>query len=223
VGLLDEKIRSYIEPPPLIDSKDRTVKIWALKQKEGLEMRGKKQIFIFARHGETDCNKNGIIQGCRIDFPPNVEGIKQAGHIYKLLFIKPDIIISSPMKRARYMAEVVGKRMAIPVVYDSRWREGDFGNICGLTSKRVNELYPDRRAGKIHYSHNHLPFGGESRGDIIWRIFSAIRWIKDEFPNKIPLVVSHGTIISEVYWLYSGGRLRKAPHIENSSVHYMAF
>ena len=63
----------------------------------------------FVRHGQTDANKNGLIQGVS-DHPLNETGIKQAKEAAKLIkkkFPYFNAIISSSLSRAKKTAEVI--------------------------------------------------------------------------------------------------------------------
>ena len=56
-------------------------------------------MILFVRHGETDCNRQGIIQG-QLDAPLNEEGIKQAEetaekHVCRLAFVQKSGTITS--------------------------------------------------------------------------------------------------------------------------------
>lgn len=60
------------------------------------------------RHGETDTNYEGRINGMPTDKPLNANGIKQVEELKKHIDItKFDEIYSSPMKRAVQTAEIL--------------------------------------------------------------------------------------------------------------------
>ena len=64
------------------------------------------KLFI-VRHGETDWNVKKLLQG-KTDIELNENGIKQAEElIYKLDFNNIDIVISSPLKRAKQTATII--------------------------------------------------------------------------------------------------------------------
>jgi broad specificity phosphatase PhoE len=64
--------------------------------------------FYIIRHGETDWNKQGLVQG-RIDKELNTTGIEQAEYVVGKFFIdKPiDFIASSPLKRATETLDII--------------------------------------------------------------------------------------------------------------------
>ena len=70
------------------------------------------------RHGQTEWNKKGLYQG-KTDVPLNEEGKKQAMLVKeKLKDKKIDLIISSPLKRAKETAEIISDGK-IKIITDS--------------------------------------------------------------------------------------------------------
>jgi uncharacterized phosphatase len=72
---------------------------------------------LLVRHGETDWNADGRLQG-HTDRPLSDYGRRQAAQL----------------ARARETAEIVAERLRLPVVLDPDLREKDWGNWEGLTS-----------------------------------------------------------------------------------------
>ena len=98
------------------------------------------------RHGQTDWNVAGKIQGST-DIELNETGIKQAEATKeKLLGENIDVIISSPLKRARKTAEIIASGRDIPLIFDrffqvDRSRSKKLGTGLGLSIvKRMVEL-----------------------------------------------------------------------------------
>ena len=95
-------------------------------------------MIIFLRHGKTDWNDKGLLQG-RDDVPLNSQGIaqaKSAGYeISRALLekkIKIDKIITSPLSRAEVTANIISNALGnIPVMIDERLTERDFGILSG--------------------------------------------------------------------------------------------
>ena len=80
------------------------------------------KIFI-TRHGQTEWNALGRLQG-RKDIELNEVGKEQAlttGE--KIKDEKIDIIITSPLKRARETAEIINKQFNVEIVEDDRLME----------------------------------------------------------------------------------------------------
>ena len=90
------------------------------------------------RHGQTDWNLNGQIQG-QSDIPLNDTGRTQANNVAdKLSRFNLEYIISSDLNRAAETAQIIGNKLNIRVEYDARLREYDFGTLTGMTRKRLD-------------------------------------------------------------------------------------
>ncbi len=97
-----------------------------------------KSIICFIRHGETDWNTKGLMQG-RDDIPLNENGKNQAKNAAKCLqnalegsSFRFDKIITSPLSRASYTAERIAEAIGIDtLIYDHRLLERDFGILSG--------------------------------------------------------------------------------------------
>ena len=87
------------------------------------------------RHGETNSNVKGIIQG-QLDTPLNSFGRLQANATAdRFSTIKIDRIITSPLQRARHTAEAIASKQAgvakVQVEQDDRIQERGFGTLEG--------------------------------------------------------------------------------------------
>ena len=96
----------------------------------------KKVKICFIRHGQTDENLNGRVQG-RKDFPLNENGKEQAHILAKALKIRGDsfdCIYSSPLERAYDTASIIKSdlNLNIPIIKDDAFIERDFGIYEGV-------------------------------------------------------------------------------------------
>ena len=121
---------------------------------------------MFARHGETDWNFEGRLQG-HTDRPLNAYGREQAEALAGRL-AREDVaaIYASDLARARETAEIVGERLGLPVVLDPDLREKDWGTWEGLTA-----VERDR-----------VEFVGETAEAHQERILRALRRIAERLP-----------------------------------------
>src|ERR1700738_2430472 len=102
---------------------------------------------IFIRHGETDWNAEGRMQGQR-DIPLNDTGRAQArrnGTAIKAA--KPEAVdfdfLASPLSRSRETMEIVRAAMGLPpdgYATDDRLKELTFGTWEGLTDKDLRAV-----------------------------------------------------------------------------------
>lgn len=87
----------------------------------------------FLRHGETDWNLEGRTQG-RTDIPLNRNGELQAKESGAALKDKEiDVIITSPLKRAKKTAEIVQEQLNVDLIEREAFIELSFGDAEGLT------------------------------------------------------------------------------------------
>ena len=94
------------------------------------------------RHGQTDRNKEGRLQG-RNGLPLNEAGLRQAQDLkHKLSHINFDYVFSSPQERAIQTAEIV---TAMSCKVDTRLDVYDLGEADGLIKSEVimNGPLPD--------------------------------------------------------------------------------
>ena len=91
------------------------------------------------RHGETDWNKNKMMQG-NTDVPLNQNGINQALNISKFLEDKTiDVCYSSPLSRAYETAKLITNNGNI--IIDKRLEERELGEFEGKNSSLYDTHY----------------------------------------------------------------------------------
>jgi broad specificity phosphatase PhoE len=95
------------------------------------------------RHGRSVWNAQGRIQGCA-DPPLDEVGRAQARQLAERLREESvAALYTSPLRRSRETAEIIGQALDLPVVPDERLKEYDVGDLTGLTWEQVVEQYPD--------------------------------------------------------------------------------
>lgn len=169
---------------------------------------------LLVRHGETDWNKQGIIQG-RHDIPLNETGKKQAEYTMKQLQgIAFDHIFSSPLIRAKETAQIIadglGVKDEIKTITDLQ--ERDFGEADG---KPVSEYYPQVLQGDITDM--------ESDEELETRVFRALRTLAQENPNKRLLVVCHSHVIKAALHAINPEEYDYKTRLLNGSVTTLSF
>ncbi|GHU08483.1 hypothetical protein FACS189431_4820 [Alphaproteobacteria bacterium] len=170
------------------DGRDGTVlpDYFSARHSELVSESSKTSIY-FVRHGQTDWNKQGRAMG-RTDQPLNDEGRKQAEQAReKLKGKKIDLILSSPLKRAKETAEIINKDFNVPIIFRDELVERNFGEREGKIS--TPEDYEDN----WDYEKS-LTDTGESVKEIFERVHSLIDEIKEKYAGKNILVASHGGV-----------------------------
>lgn len=140
-----------------------------------------------ARHGQTQWNLDQKICG-RTDLPLTEEGHRQAQILAdKAKELSLDVIISSPMLRARKTAAAVAAVTGLTVQIDARLIEQDYGIYEGKPRKDPGFL-ANKRQFATRYP------GGESMFDVCHRIYSLIEDLKGKYPDQNVLLVCHGGV-----------------------------
>jgi broad specificity phosphatase PhoE len=152
---------------------------------------------LLVRHGETDWNADGRLQG-QTDRPLSDFGRQQARRLADELATEEfEAIYSSDLGRARETAEIVGARLELPVALDPDLREKDWGTWEGLTA----------------VERDHVEFAGETTEAHQERMLRALQRIAERHPGDgSVLVVTHGGSMRRIQTAATGMAL---PVVEN--------
>lgn len=157
------------------------------------------ELFI-VRHGQTDANINGIVQGW-MDTKLNDTGLQQARAAAELFTESIDVIYSSDLTRATQTAhEFVKKYANVPYIEDDRLRERHFGDATGDHRDRH-----DWEVFWASYDTISIP-NAESLKDYNKRVQSFIDMIKQSGYKKA-LIVTHGGTINRIQDLTSSNHV----------------
>ena len=162
----------------------------------------------FSRHGETDWNAEGRVQG-QFDTDLNETGRIQAdSNGLKLKALLPDPLgfdfIASPLKRTRETMERIRAGMGLaPGEYllDDRLMEVHFGDWQGFTLSEISMVHPELLEARHRDKWNFIPPGDDAENyDMLARRFAG--WLETV---KVPTVcVTHGGVIRSLYHLVTG-------------------
>ncbi|MBE5746257.1 MAG: histidine phosphatase family protein [Clostridiales bacterium] len=165
----------------------------------------------FVRHGQTDWNKIGKIQG-HIDIELNNEGKEQAQTVKeKLSGIKFDKVFSSPLKRAKETAKIICDQ---EIIIDDRLIERFNGELEGKLKKEI-KVFPDFN------NPNDTRFGIEPLNNFKERINSFLDEILKMYKDKNILVVTHAGVCLYVRCYFEGepdGNLNEKYKLKNCEV-----
>ena len=140
------------------------------------------------------------------DVPLSSAGVEQSRALgnwiaQRPLSERPEIVLSSPYRRARQTGELIVAAGAVPtsappMVVDERLREREFGVLDRLTRAGIVEFFPEQaelraRLGKFY----HRPPGGESWCDVILRLRSLIDTLSLHYPGRRVLIVGHEVVV----------------------------
>jgi len=163
--------------------------------------------FYFLRHGETDWNLQGRMQG-HTDIPLNATGEAQAVRAAQaLLGLGITRIVSSPLIRAHHTATVAANALQVPLILDEALKERTFGSFEGQVTAEVRAahgLKPEQSISEI------LPPDAEAWPITKTRALEFTQRLLAEYPNDTLLLVSHGAVFRALYEALGGPRMEAA-------------
>ena len=151
------------------------------------------------RHGQTDFNLMKKMQGGGTEKDLNETGINQAQETKKNLEnIKFDVILCSPMNRAKQTAQIIDNGRNLPIITDERIRERKLGEYEG-------HIVTDEIEKRIwNYDLNYNIPNGENLHDFEKRIIEFLKEAKQKYNEKTVLIVAHGGVAKVVKAYLSG-------------------
>ncbi len=147
---------------------------------------------VLARHGETEWNAIGRVQG-HMDIPLNERGRSQARELAASLRSHSiERVVTSDLIRARETGEIVAEALGLPppdIV--PALRERRFGVFEGLTRDECMQRYPE--AWEAWHARTGVPEGAEALDLAVARIHGALAALLARATTA--LAVSHGGIM----------------------------
>lgn len=178
------------------------------------------EIFLL-RHGETDWNKEGRLQG-RMDVPMNENGRKQISSsaiVLARILSELEVIISSPLVRAYESAKIVAEQLSYEkdnIILEPMVLERSFGVGEGLIYTELTEKFPD---GNYPES--------ESVEALIERAGDAFKKIVTLYQDKKQiLIVAHGAILYAMLTAITEGEIPYGGNMtkfDEGSIHRILF
>ena len=164
------------------------------------------------RHGQTDWNIDLRLQGTA-DIPMNDYGIEQVRNASLHLTSDWDVVISSPLGRAKHSAEILAERIgAEEVLIDNLLLERAFGIGEGMLYSEWHEKY-----SKL----DEIP-GAESTQAVAERARKLLGEMNSRYAGARVLAVSHGALIRFVLAEVTNGEIPpKGERLENASLHVL--
>ncbi len=146
---------------------------------------------ILVRHGETDFNRDGRIQG-RGRQPLNSTGLTQAGAVGEAVSAEmPFRLYSSPLVRAMQTAESISEAAQVTAVPLEGVEELDTGEFEGLTGPELRQRFPEIMASWDRNPDSTQMPGGESLRQVQDRAWKAVTDVARANPNQKVVIVTH--------------------------------
>lgn len=144
------------------------------------------KIFV-TRHGQTEWNSQNRVSGIT-DISLTEKGIVQAKQLStQLVDYEIDLIVSSPLIRAKSTADILSEVIGKKVIVDNRLREQNYGMYEGI----------DRDNEEFKFAKNQFASrlkNGESLLQVAQRVYNLIDEIKHKYANNNVMLVTHGGV-----------------------------
>lgn len=141
-----------------------------------------------ARHGETNWNKAGRLQGAT-DIPLNETGKKQAEECRRFFIErKIEAIFTSPLLRASKTAKIINEGFDLPLIEMPEFKERKFGKAEGMTYEERTKVFPRKNYPN---QENYKVFRR--------RLEMGLKKIQEAYPNEEVVLVAHGAVIHTIF------------------------
>ncbi len=138
----------------------------------------------------------GKLQG-RKDIPLNNNGILQAEECREFLKTTHwNVIITSPLKRAKETAEIINNEIKSPIIEMVEFIERDYGDAEGMTVTERLTAFPNK-----NYPNQ------DDRRTLTKRVIDGIQKINQLYLGKKVLLVAHGGVINTILSQFSNGEI----------------
>jgi probable phosphoglycerate mutase len=172
---------------------------------------------LLIRHGQTEWNKEGRIQG-HIDIPLNQTGREEAHRLGIVLQrFNPTFFLSSDLSRAQKTCEIIRSHCSpnSTVFTCEELREIHLGKLQGLTREEIDQLYGPEFSSKLRneplMDQDITRFMTESGESVFQRakkgITETLKRVEATRNSQRIVIVSHGGVIRRLiqYTSHSGG------------------
>jgi len=141
------------------------------------------------RHGESEWNAEGRLQGQTPNIPLTALGKRQANQAaIQLTNSGSQFVLSSDLLRAAETAEIIAHSLSVPLRLESDLREQSLGVFEGRMALEVRRETDDENWTDPSWR----PSGGESLQDVYLRLERLFSELSHEQPNGRVVVVTHG-------------------------------
>lgn len=147
------------------------------------------------RHGET---VGGLRFYGKTDIPISRQGLTQMWIATQKSSPYWHHIVASPLVRCAEFAQLLGHRYSIPVTFDERIKEINFGNWEGFTAAELIENYPEAITRFWENPLIYPPENGEYLLNFQARVLSAWHDIIVQYPGKKILLITHSGVIRTI-------------------------
>jgi probable phosphoglycerate mutase len=154
-------------------------------------------LFLF-RHGETDWNRQGRLQG-HTDTELNATGLAQAAALAERLRpYRLDAVVSSDLDRAWTTGRIVADELGVPLISEPGLREAQIGEAEGLFWPEVKSRFGEALTERWFTDDDAAFPGGETGLATRTRGLAALRRFTAAVPYRRIGVSTHGAMVRQL-------------------------
>ena len=159
--------------------------------------------FYVIRHGQTGMNVAHIYCGIT-DAELNALGRAQAWPVAcRMAYKNIGLIITSPLRRCIYMAELIKDRTGAPIVVMKNFVERNWGVYEGLTTDQVKAQYLHLYEANITRQYDNAPPNGETIRQVEMRVKEGLALIKAKYPDRNVAITTHGYVGRVIHGMFN--------------------
>ncbi|SNR38435.1 histidine phosphatase family protein [Blastococcus mobilis] len=153
---------------------------------------------LLVRHGQSEWNAAGLMQGQTAHVPLTPLGHEQArAAAAELAGLSPGALISSDLVRAVQTAEHCARATGLPIVTSPALREQGYGELEGRPSRELWDI--------VDWTDPHWSApGGESLAELQGRVGAFLKHLGAEPPADVIALVTHGDTIRAAQAVVAG-------------------
>lgn len=151
---------------------------------------------VLVRHGESNWNRTGLVQGWR-DPHLSTHGENQTKLLARKLSANHfKAIYSSPLRRAYQSAKILAAALGVSIKTCEGLKEMHLGKWEGKPLKRIEQEYPGMPSRWFERPTGVKIPGGESIASFRKRVITTLDEIRERHHDENIIVVAHGGVIS---------------------------
>lgn len=158
------------------------------------------------RHAQADGRRPGIVGSAIANSGLSPLGITQAERLRDRLAetseIRADVLISSPLLRAKETADIIAPALGLPVIVDDEVQELNLGDGEGLIFEELWEKYGD--FGLDQEPFRRAATNGDSWAEFTLRACGALDRLIRAYDGKTIVMVCHGRVIDASFVYFMG-------------------
>ena len=148
------------------------------------------------RHGQTDYNQKGLLQG-KSNIPLNNNGIQEAWRNHNYFVDKNiDFCFTSPLKRALETAQIIFPK--VNIIKSDLLIERNLGIFEGKSHDEYH--FHNFWNYKLNSTYGNV----ESVRNLLDRSDSFLNYLKENYMNKTVVIVSHGAFLKALHFSIIG-------------------